>query len=403
MKSIFLACSFLWIMLASGQAIPDVSGEWNGTSSFQKKTFKIDLHVKQKGNQLTALYYQKTLRGRDSLKATFSGHIKDGFVRLVPVNVEYATGLQCVGNLTLELKADAKLVGFWKGDWKLTTCAPGVAGPMTFFRKKTSTAVQQVRDAAAAPTEYGETGDVLIGVLQKRTYHALIIGINDYTDESITDLDMPVQDAEALKATLAEMYTFDEENITVLLNPKREEIISTLDQLTQVVKDTDNLLVFYAGHGIWSEKLNQGYWLPADASKDNKSFWLSNSTIRDYLRGIPAKHTLLISDACFSGGILKERAVFEDGKAMLELYKLKSRKAMTSGTLTTVPDESVFMKYLVSNLRSNAHPMITADQLFRNFKIAVINNSPNGQVPQYGPIVQTGDEGGDFIFLRRMD
>ncbi|MEQ9231398.1 MAG: hypothetical protein RIF46_12010, partial [Cyclobacteriaceae bacterium] len=117
----------------------------------------------------------------------------------------------------------------------------------------------------------------------------------------------------------------------------------------------------------------------------------------------PAKHTLLISDACFSGGILKERAVFEDGKAMLELYKLKSRKAMTSGTLTTVPDESVFMKYLVSNLRSNAHPMITADQLFRNFKIAVINNSPTGQVPQYGPIVQTGDEGGDFIFLRRMD
>ena len=74
---------------------------------------------------------------------------------------------------------------------------------------------------------------------------------------------------------------------------------------------------------------------------------------------------------------------------------------MTSGTMKTVPDESVFLKYLIKNLMSNTAPLLSADQLFRNFKIAVINNSPNGQVPQYGPITQTGDEGGDFIFLKR--
>jgi hypothetical protein len=44
---------------------------------------------------------------------------------------------------------------------------------------------------------------------------------------------------------------------------------------------------------------------------------------------------------------------------------------------------------------------MSADQLFRQFKTAVINNSPNGQVPQYGPISQAGDEGGDFVFLRK--
>ncbi|MEM6526378.1 MAG: peptidase C14, partial [Bacteroidota bacterium] len=126
-----------------------------------------------------------------------------------------------------------------------------------------------------------------------------------------------------------------------------------------------------------------------------------NSTLRDYISGINSKHTLLVTDACFSGSIFKERAVFTNSKAILEMYKLPSRKAMTSGALKTVPDKSVFIQYLNRNLVNNQSPLLSAEQLFQSFKVAVINNSPNGQVPQYGPIGQAGDEGGDFIFLRR--
>ncbi|MDZ7647113.1 MAG: hypothetical protein U5K54_07990 [Cytophagales bacterium] len=68
---------------------------------------------------------------------------------------------------------------------------------------------------------------------------------------------------------------------------------------------------------------------------------------------------MLITDACFSGSIFKERAVnFTDSRAVLERYKLASRKAMTSGTLKTVPDKSVFIAYLIKNLASNDQPMI---------------------------------------------
>lgn len=83
------------------------------------------------------------------------------------------------------------------------------------------------------------------------------------------------------------------------------------------------------------------------------------------------------------------------------MYKLPSRKAMTSGALKTVPDESVFIKYLIKNLQNNDQPLISAEELCRSFKIAVINNSSNGQVPQYGAIGQVGDEGGDFVFVRK--
>ena len=76
---------------------------------------------------------------------------------------------------------------------------------------------------------------------------------------------------------------------------------------------------------------------------------------------------------------------------------------MTSGALKSVPDKSVFVKYLVKDLINNDQPLLSAEQLFQTFKVAVINNSPDGQVPQFGPIAEAGDEGGDFIFLRKSD
>ena len=170
--------------------------------------------------------------------------------------------------------------------------------------------------------------------------------------------------------------------------------------MSKTVTENDNLLIFFAGHGYWDEKMKQGYWLPADASYDNSVDWIRNSTIQGYIGSINSKHTLLIADACFSGGIFKTRKAFNDAsEGINKLYELSSRKAMTSGTLKEVPDESVFLKYLVKRLNENPEKYISAQDLFTSFRTAVLNNSPN--VPQYGTIKDTGDEGGDFIFIKQ--
>ncbi len=72
---------------------------------------------------------------------------------------------------------------------------------------------------------------------------------------------------------------------------------------------------------------------------------------------------------------------------------------MTSGALTEVPDESVFLRHLVQRLEENTLDYITAEELFSSFKTAVMNSSPT--VTQYGDIKGTGDEGGDFVFVRK--
>jgi len=234
-------------------------------------------------------------------------------------------------------------------------------------------------------------------------YFALLIAVEDYQSRSVNDLNQPIKDAYQIKNAL-QYYTFDTENIILLENPSRDNIIETFDRLNQKITKHDNLLIFYAGHGYWDNKFKQGYWLPSNASKKSRSKWLSNSTIRDYIRGIETKHTLLISDACFSGGIFKTRSAFDDAPpATSELYKLPSRKAMTSGTLTEVPDKSVFIEYFDKRLKENENKYLSSEQLFMKFKNAVINNSPIRQVPQYGEIREAGDEGGDFIFVRRKN
>ena len=69
--------------------------------------------------------------------------------------------------------------------------------------------------------------------------------------------------------------------------------------------------------------------------------------------------------------------------------------------MKTVPDKSVFIEYLVKRLYENERDLLPSEQLFSSFKIAVMNNS-QGQVPQFGDIQGAGDEGGDFVFLKRQ-
>ena len=180
-------------------------------------------------------------------------------------------------------------------------------------------------------------------IKQESNYYGLVIGINKYEDPDLQDLDNPIKDAENLHRALLENYTFKPEDMVLLKNPERDEIVFALDDLSKKVTPDDNVLIFYAGHGYWDERSNVGYWLPSDSYMSNTANWFRNSTLVDYLKSINSKHTLLITDACFAGSIFKTRSGFaKPDRAFEVLYDQSSRKAMTSGALTEVPDRSYF-------------------------------------------------------------
>jgi len=271
-------------------------------------------------------------------------------------------------------------------------------------RVNLSLGVNQIKTEAV--TVSGKKQESLLDIvydLSTANYYALVIAVEEYNDPHINDLEHPVDDASKFINVIRSNYNFPAENINFMKNPTKADIIGTLHAMRGLVSNEDNLLIYYAGHGYYDEEMETGYWLPSDAREDNPVDWLPNTDLTNYLSVLKTKHTLLIADACFSGGIFNSRSAFNNAMEVESLYKLPSRNALTSGNLTEVPDKSIFVQELIKRLKNNTKKYLSAEQLYTSIKSEVISNPRNvsNAIPKYGSIYNVGDEGGDFIFIRK--
>jgi uncharacterized caspase-like protein len=116
-----------------------------------------------------------------------------------------------------------------------------------------------------------------------------------------------VADAKAVTQILQERYGFAEARTTALFNADAtaSRILGALRQLAKKLTQNDSLLVYYAGHGHVDDLTGVGSWLPVDTQKDDMTTWINNSTVRQLLRAMKARHVFLLSDSCFSGDFFR--------------------------------------------------------------------------------------------------
>jgi tetratricopeptide (TPR) repeat protein len=255
----------------------------------------------------------------------------------------------------------------------------------------------------AAETEKMNTTvtDILPVTEKEGKNYCLLIAAQNYKDPTIPSLENPIQDAVRLKIILKKAYQFQDENIISLFNPDANDIKRQLLELTNQVQPEDNLLIFYAGHGIWVDKEKKGYWLMTDAQRKDPNTWVPNKVVLDLIAKLPARHTLLITDACFSGSVFKTRSITGAAPVAVQNMAEKiSRVAITSGNDTEVPDESVFMKYLVKALSENQEKYMTAQKMFINHIIEAVMTETKTE-PRYGTLELAGHVGGDFVFVKK--
>lgn len=243
--------------------------------------------------------------------------------------------------------------------------------------------------------------------IQIGNYYALIIGIDNYKNEW-PELKNAVHDAEAISKLLSTNYIFND--ITTLYNEQatRNNIIRAFETLIAKANSNDNVFVYFSGHGEFNQAINKGFWVPVDANSKSISQYISNNDIQSLLSGIRSRHTLLISDACFSGDIFRGKTLtipYENNfKYYHKVHSLPSRKAISSGGIEPVMDgghdgHSIFTYYLLKALSENTKMFFDAGEVYDRIKIPVVNNSE--QTPYYRPIKNTGDEGGQFIFIQK--
>ncbi len=267
------------------------------------------------------------------------------------------------------------------------------------------------RGISIEKTENVNTPSISENIIGNGVYRALIIGNNDYQDEKgkWKSLSTAVTDARAVAKLLSEQYGFSDVNL--MENATRREVLLALEELAAKSLKNDNVLIYYAGHGFLDDETNKGFWVPVDAEGSDHTTFLRNSTIRDEVSSIASrvKHTLLISDSCFSGSLLRTatRGFSESDyneKYFEKVSKKKSVQIMAAGGFEFVDDDyrnsghSPFTYFLLNELDTNNKPMFTLSQLSGNVERAVANNVE--QVPESGVLQGAGDELGEFIFIR---
>lgn len=231
--------------------------------------------------------------------------------------------------------------------------------------------------------------------------YAVFIASQNYDDAAIPSLENPIADAIKLKLILKNSYNFTDENIYSLFNPQRDDFKKKFLELKEALQPEDNLVIFYAGHGIWVDKEKKGYWLLTDAQRNDINTWLPNKQVLDMIAELPSRHTLLITDACFSGSVFKSRGIGTDAPAALkEMDNKITRVAITSGNDTEVPDVSIFMKYLVKALSENKDKYLSAQKMFITRIIEAVMTESKTE-PRYGTLELAGHVGGDFIFSKK--
>jgi hypothetical protein len=230
-------------------------------------------------------------------------------------------------------------------------------------------------------------------------YYALVIGNNEYP--GLSNLRSAVNDAKVVSTVLEVDYGF---NVQLLENASRKDILRSLKHLRETVSAKDNVLIYYAGHGYLDKDTDYGYWLPVDSERDDDSNWIPTDRVVSQIKGMKAKHVMVVADSCFSGTITRAIKIEQRTPEWLsEIVKKKARTALTSGGLEPVMDtgsgnHSAFAYAFISLLEEN-DGVLDASQLFSKLRPKVMVNST--QTPQYGKIHMAGDDGGDFLFVRQ--
>lgn len=264
---------------------------------------------------------------------------------------------------------------------------------------------------AALPTIASQAEVRSVGKLNFGRYYALIIGNQHY--QLIESLQTPVNDAERAARVLRERYGF---TVQVLEDSNDVGMLKALNDLNDVLKPEDNLLIYYAGHGARLQTSYEvaGYWLPINSEAPPKdTFWVPNEQITAHLARLAAKRILVVADSCYAGLLSADPSYLFAGGAGgytkdYIAYKLpkRARLLISSGGDEPVLDtgggaNSVFANAFVSELETN-QAILAAPELFSRIAKRVEAGAAQNkfiQKPEFKSIKGAGHEIGDFFFV----
>jgi len=247
-----------------------------------------------------------------------------------------------------------------------------------------------------------------------RRHVVVTIGIDRY--EHIPKLECAVNDATRVQEMLVRQFGFIAPLPPLLDERATQKAIVQLvrDDLPQILRPDDALLLFFAGHGTSREHAHApatGYLAPVEAS-----FPLRFSELVDmeHLLGdisrLNAHHILVILDCCKSGMALEAMKVYRDiPRYAVDLDRRRSRKVLTSAgpkqlalDVGSIDGNSLFTGILLEGLAQgladfDRNGIISSAELALYVQQRVGQKCGSAQTPEYGSF--HFDDRGELLFF----
>lgn len=274
----------------------------------------------------------------------------------------------------------------------------------------TIVAVDKAANSASETIQINTTKERVMGATQAPkqsvlnydpVYHAILIAETDYDDRNLASLKGPAKDMRKIFKVLNEQYNFETTNTDTLVNAGKTTILEAIINKANSLGENDNLVIFYAGHGELikqPDNSEEGFLVPVDAKKGKLSSYISSDDLMRTIKYSKSRHILFVADACFAGSLFRDMQK-DAPTPVVDAYKDKSRKLLSSGNRTAVPDDSDFIEFFRIALQENREKYITAEQLIDTFKNEY--RTKTGLSFQYFPIKNVEDFGGQFVFKRK--
>ncbi|MEO0041949.1 MAG: hypothetical protein RL329_1397 [Bacteroidota bacterium] len=236
-------------------------------------------------------------------------------------------------------------------------------------------------------------------------YHALLIANNHYVNSnSWQPLDKPIADAEKVAKILKEQYQFSD--VQILRDATYQQMKTALKDFGKKHgKRTDNILLFYAGHGNNIEGIP--CLVPVDAADETDL--THHFTCLDLIEAVDSmpkvRHIEIILDACLAGAFAldvctKPTRSPQQPPYVLGQPELTSRYVMTSAHKVKVGDESVFIQSLCNVLEANQAAELPCYELYSGVATKVRHQNPYQYVQRTDLKVEK-NKGGHLKLLKK--
>jgi formylglycine-generating enzyme required for sulfatase activity len=233
------------------------------------------------------------------------------------------------------------------------------------------------------------------------SYKALVIGIDTYADPALEGSAVAVKGARYVADALRDRAGFD---VKLLLDGEatRAAVLREIRGLARGMGVNDSVVIYYSGSSQVDNATRKAWWLPSDAVSDDAATWVADGEVQEAINTMKARDVLVLSDAALGDtvfGSTHRLAAQRDGAYYVNLFNKRSRWAMISGNTRPMPKGdgvSIFAQGVAAALSSKARCLSTME-MFTAMKTEL--RQTGATPPRCRSLRNTGDQGGEFVFL----